>query len=91
MFTGLKTELPEQIDHVPAYLGIGTILLLGTVGFSGHLVQNLDSNNRTVTILGTQFVLGEQEDGEHANKAAGRADMTPTEDTMTMMTTKQAA
>lgn len=68
MFTGLKTELPEQIDHVPAYLGIGTILLLGTVGFSGHLVQNLDSNNRTVTILGTQFVLGEQEDGEHANK-----------------------
>lgn len=70
MLTGKKQHLPADTEAVKSHLLAGIIVLVLTVGFAVHLIQNFDSQNRTLTLFGSTLHLAEADEhsaGEHAD------------------------
>ncbi|MCC6221438.1 MAG: cytochrome b/b6 domain-containing protein [Deltaproteobacteria bacterium] len=68
MFTGWKSDIPEESTPVRSHSVIGILFLLTTLWFSTYLAQNFDSSTASLSIFGSKFHLGEAEENENKSK-----------------------
>ncbi|MCB0319764.1 MAG: cytochrome b/b6 domain-containing protein [Bdellovibrionales bacterium] len=65
MISGRKLGLSENVRPVSANSVVGIMLFITTVGLYSYLIQEFNPRTRTLTLFGTKFHLGENEEHEH--------------------------